>query len=139
MKLSEVIKAIEDGSKSDFKNGLLKLKNCEVLRAVEVDNNYVGGLAITLDGWEEVKPPRQWSEKELMLFKLFPWANYYSKNNYGDLIFTELKPNKVGKAFDLSEESAGRFVLLSSASELEFNPTITEEESPVYIGDLKGE
>lgn len=92
MKLSEVIKAIEDGSKSQFKLGT---------RNIEFNNRCVNnifsncGFDIPLDGWEEVKPPRQWSEKELMLFKLLPdWAQWIARDFDGEIYLYESKPKK---------------------------------------------
>ena len=78
---------------------------------------------------EVIKPPRQWSEKELMLFKLLPdWANWISKYGSETMLVTELNTNN---------PSSGKYQFLNKQT-FDFL-TITQEESPIYIGDLKGE
>ena len=135
MKLSEVIKAIEDGSKSDFKHKFgysLKLSH---------GRQYVGFnreiTLLPLDGWEEVKPPRQWSEKELMLFKLLPdWAKWIARDEDGTICVYENEPN-ISKSGDFYQAISDNhdYEELDAFDFL----TITFEESPIYIGDLKGE
>lgn len=122
MKLSEVIKA-----KGKFQQGphfAIQLTN-ENLIIKFFDQT----LFLKLDeDWEEVKPPRQWSEKELMLFKLLPdWAKWISKYDAFDIFAYENEPN--------GKQTCGKLINLSSFDFL----TITFEESPIYIGDLKGE
>ena len=92
MKLSEVIKAIEDGSKSIFTNGKYEISQSTTfnyaifIESVAEFSNYY----LSKDGWEEVKPPRQWSEKELMLFKLLPdWAKWIARDKSGYLFIYE--------------------------------------------------
>ena len=144
MKLSEVIKAIEDGNKNIFKNG----KNGEfTAKFIETDDG--NNLAVDyfdceayylpLDGWEEVKPPRQWSEKELMLFKLLPgWANWIAQDKESDLCIYETKPIQNQYAvFNQNGKDSHSYEIIDTDI---FNfLTITFEESPIYIGDLKGE
>ena len=136
MKLSEVIKAIEDGSKSKFENGFLTLKQCEIMRSIELGYSNVN-LAINFDGWKEVKPPRQWSEKELMLFKLLPdWAKWIARDEDGTICVYENEPN-ISKSGDFYQAISDNhdYEELDAFDFL----TITFEESPIYIGDLKGE
>ena len=138
MKLSEVIKAIEDGSKSEFKNGQYKFFKCFDIRELYVKTNILIAEIGTfpLDGWEEVKPPRQWSEKELMLFKLLPdWAKWIAKDKDADICIYENEPVKSSKMFSVNQKDEYDYKIL----ELFDFITITFEESPIYIGDLKGE
>lgn len=138
MKLSEVIKAIEDGSKSTFEIGERKIKtNCHGDLYATFEGNVTSYLP--LDGWQEVKPPRQWSEKELMLFKLLPdWAKWIAKNSIGNIFVYDSKPGMVTN--DRSSYRVGFSNYPGKYVRLEFDfLTITFEESPVYIGDLKGE
>ena len=132
MKLSEVIKAIEDGSKSEFKHKFgysLKLshgrQHVEFIREITL---------LPLDGWKEVKPPRQWSEKELMLFKLLPdWAKWIAKDKSGCIwIYEDIPTLKEISGFYDSIHRSTRITYFDFL-------TITFEESPIYIGDLKGE
>lgn len=88
MKLSEVIKAIEDGSKSEFISLVdrmmykLKLDKFGFIR-IYMNGQSQSDLPNDCD-WEEVKPLRQWSEKELMLFKVLPgWAKWIAKDKNG--------------------------------------------------------
>ena len=134
MKLSEVIKAIEDGSKSQFKLGT---------RNIEFNNRCVNnifsncGFDIPLDGWEEVKPPRQWSKKELMLFKLLPDnIKWLARDSNSVVCCYEHKPIKHGTCFTASELETEDSDELHTFDHI---LTITFEESPIYIGDLKGE
>lgn len=131
MKLSEVIKAIEDGSKNEFSlNGY----NEKIKKSTVFNNVIVGCYPFPIYGWEEVKPPRQWSEKELMLFKLLPdWANWITKDKFGCYICSE-KPSKL----ENSKSFKGNGGKVNSIEMFDFL-TITFEESPIYIGDLKGE
>ncbi|HSN66721.1 MAG TPA: hypothetical protein VLS94_08775 [Fusibacter sp.] len=132
MKLSEVIKAIEDGSKSEFKYGNYMIVFDDDLIRIKVPSKesiYINPKKV----WEEVKPLRQWSEKELMLFKLLPdWAKWIAKDKDGGTWLYEEKPT----------ESENEFIgNLGKNKNLELFDflTITFEESPIYIGDLKGE
>ena len=85
---------------------------------------------------EEVKPPRQWSEKELMLFKLLPdWAKWIAKDQDADICIYESKPTKSNKIFTTNSKDEYDYKILDVFDFL----TITFEESPIYIGDLKGE
>jgi hypothetical protein len=123
MKLSEVIKAIEDGSKSKFENGFLTLKQCEIMRSIELGYSNID-LAINFDGWKEVKPPRQWSEKELMLFKLLPdWAKWIGITGL-KIVIKEFEKNT-----RFAELDKDTFSFLS----------IKPEEGLVYMGDMKGD
>lgn len=137
MKLSEAIKAVEDGSKSEFVNWPFKLKPSERPEEMLIEHNYNYRYHhIPLDGWEEVKPPRQWSDKELMLFKLLPdWAKWISIDNDGSVWVFEKKPYlNNGKSYDAY--SGNMDVLCDIFAKI---ITITFEESPIYIGNLKGE
>ena len=139
MKLSEVIKAIEEGSESEFTNGHYKMFKCFDIRDLYIKTNTLIAEIGTfpLDGWEEVKPPRQWSEKELMLFKLLPdWVKWIARDEDGTICVYENEPNvsrsgdfyqAISDNHDYEELDAFDFI------------TITFEESPIYIGDLKGE
>ena len=130
MKLSEVIKAIEDGSENTFQTESYRItKSCQLNNHVYFSLDSV----LPLDGWEEVKPPRQWSEKELMLFKLLPdWAQWIARDFDGEIYLYESKPKK---------EDCDFYSCKGRAEELRHFDflTITFEESPIYIGDLKGE
>ena len=132
MKLSEVIKAIEDGNERMFVNCDFKIAKSVYGESVYFQIN----SSLPLDGWEEVVPPRQWSEKELMLFKLLPdWAKWISIDNDGSVWVFEEKPYlNSEKSYD---SYSGNINLLCDT----FGKilTITFEESPIYIGDLKGE
>lgn len=137
MKLSEVIKAREEGSQSEFVNGPYKFKPSKHSEKIliEYDCDY-GYFHIPLDGWEEVKPPRQWSEKELMLFKLLPdWAKWIAKDKYGTWFVYENEPTAGECNFFQNENDSNALKEIGAFDFL----TITFEESPVYIGDLKGE
>ena len=134
MKLSEVIKAIEDGSRSNFRCGNIVIKSMynaiEVLSGKwKVDDNDFNNLV-----WEEVKPPRQWSEKELMFFKLLPdWAKWIATDDDGTTCIFPHKPKNERGTFINFDKNVYEVVNLFDFL------TITFEESPVYIGDLKGE
>ena len=141
MKLSEVIKAIEDGSKSEFKskvdhmNYKLKLDKFGFIR-IYMNCQSQADLPNGCD-WEEVKPPRQWSEKELMLFKLLPdWAKWIARDEDGTICVYENEPN-ISKSGDFYQAISDNhdYEELDAFDFL----TITFEESPIYIGDLKGE
>ena len=136
MKLSEVIKAIEDGSKSTFEIGERKIKtNCHGDLYATFEGNVTPYLP--LGGWEEIKPPRQWSEKELMLFKLLPdWAEWIARDEDGTICVYENEPN-ISRSGDFHQAISDNhdYKELDAFDFL----TITFEESPVYIGDLKGE
>lgn len=146
MKLSEVIKAIEDGSENRYSQEFKKkMKRIDVWFKISIysengklriwNETNIGG-DIPLDGWEEVKPPRQWSEKELMLFKLLPDKfDWIAINSVGNVFAYASKPEKI-KVGERSGFNNG----LGKYIRLEFDfLTITFEESPIYIGDLKGE
>lgn len=129
MKLSEVIKAIENRTKIQYKNDGYNAECDFYLDCAKITLCGVATTSFPLYGWEEVKPPRQWSEKELMLFKLLPeWANWISKYGSETMLVTELNENN---------PSSGKYQFLNKQT-FDFL-TITQEESPVYIGDLKGE
>ena len=132
MKLSEVIKAIEDGSENTFRIGERKINiNCHGDLYATFEGNVTSYLP--LNGWKEVKPPRQWSEKELMLFKLLPdWTQWIARDFEGEIYLYESKPRK---------EDCDFYSCKGHAEELRHFDflTITFEESPIYIGDLKGE
>ena len=142
MKLSEVIKAIEDGSKSSFCCGDIVIKS--MYNAIEVlTGKWKVDGDFNNDNWQEVKPPRQWSEKELMLFKLFPWAKWISRELNGDILLSETKPEYVYDTIENYsyweiQDSQEKFATISTENDKEIT-TATFEESPVYIGDLKGE
>jgi len=125
MKLSEVIKAIEDGNLNEFKlNGF-----SDLIRKYKTQNSIIfGDYSFPIDGWEEVKPPRQWSEKELMLFKLLPdWAKWIKSNCFNEIVIYESNDSNLNQRYEKIDETIFDFL------------TITFEESPIYIGDLKGE
>lgn len=138
MKLSEVIKAIEDGSKSSYEKklnkGVYKLQIWGAVIHCLLDDCYTESFP--LDGWEEVKPPRQWSEKELMLFKLLPdWANWISAEKDERVYFWEFEPIKIKEHNIFSvNDNGGSLRFLGGIFDF---LTITFEESPIYIGDLK--
>lgn len=142
MKLSEVIKAIEDGKVEKAKSDRIIISRHGTFFNIFLDNAIK--LAIKLDDeWQEVKPPRQWSENELMLFKVFHWAKWLSRERNGDILLSETKPEYV---YDATEnysyweiqDSEEKFATISTEN-YEDVTTATFEESPVYIGDLKGE
>lgn len=140
MKLSEVIKAIEDGDKNVFINGDFTFTHSTVKNRVYVESTVdYCNFTLCLDGWEEVKPPRQWSEKELMLFKLLPdWAKWIAADEGSDDVFVfENKPEIENIIFFQNETDKHDYKLLEK--EIFDFLTITFEESPIYIGDLKGE
>jgi len=131
MKLSEVIKAIEDGNERMFVNCDFKIAKSVYGESVYFQIN----SSLPLDGWEEVVPPKQWSEKELMLFKLLPdWAKWIAKNQNGKIWYHESKPELV-PIHDYVSYGSRDFLSGSFCDVL----TITFKESPIYIGDLKGE
>lgn len=135
MKLSEVIKA-----KGKFQQGphfAIQLTN-ENLIIKFFDQT----LFLKLDeDWEEVKTPRQWSEKELMLFKLLPSdMKWIATNSKGARFGYNQKPERF--EIDVCGEKQTGFKSINMDYEdlslFDFL-TITFEESPIYIGDLKGE
>ena len=136
MKLSEVIKAIEDGSKNKFVNTIFSCKKSQRYEGVCFEVLTIAPEnVVPLDGWEEIKPPRQWSEKELMLFKLLPdWAKWISKDRHG-VYLSQNEPVKLEQQKTFINIEGG----MCHSIELFDFLTITFEESPVYIGDLKGE
>ena len=94
------------------------------------------GYFETNANWEEVKPPRQWSEKELMLFKLLPKnANWIAKDSDGYMTAFDIKPTKYHDKFIVADSNSEIEMFIDGFDFL----TITFEESPIYIGDLKGE
>ena len=98
MKLSEVIKAIEDGSKSKFEATYKSGMGVERVLYGNGEDVVFCQMLTTLpcDGWTEVKPPRQWSEKELMLFKLLPdWAKWIQRDASGNIWAYEKEPTKI--------------------------------------------
>ena len=140
MKLSEVIKAIEDGSKNKFVNTIYSCKKSQRYEGVYFEVlTVIPENTIPINGWEEIKPPRQWSEKELMLFKLLrDWAKWIAKNSIGNIFAYDSEPRIVTN--DRSIYRVGFSNYPGKYVRLEFDfLTITFEESPVYIGDLKGE
>ena len=140
MKLSEVIKAIEDGSKSKFTNGVYEITESSTFNYAIYVESIAGfhNTNLSKDGWEEVKPPRQWSEKELMLFKLLPdWAKWISKDgDDGSVFIFNEKPQKLNCVFKGEVGTKSDFVCQTGTIIDDFL-TITFEESPIYIGDLK--
>lgn len=130
MKLWEAIKAIDDGNDNEFSlNGYTdSIMSFRTLKGI-----VIGELIIPLNGWEEVKPPRQWSEKEMALFKLLPeWAKWIAEDKNGSVWYYEVKPIKN----DYEHEPVNNSVAQIKGFDF---LTITFEESPLYIGDLKGE
>ena len=140
MKLSEVIKVIEDKTELVFKNYGYTARFDKHLECVMIDLCGVATTVFPLDGWEEVKPPRQWSEKELTLFKLLPdWAKWITRDEgTGNVFVWEGKPLKMTlyKEFNANEKPGTKLNYLNDLFDF---LTITFEESPVYIGDLKRE
>lgn len=133
MKLSEVIKAIEDGSKTKYKSDEFLI--CK--RGGDISFEYKEKPKIFINPsrqFEEVKPPRQWNENELMLFKLLPdWAKWIAKDKSGCIwIYEDIPTLKEISGFYDSIHRSTRITYFDFL-------TITFEESPVYIGDLKGE
>ena len=134
MKLSEVIKA-----KGKFQQGphfAIQLTDEDLIIKF-----FDQTLFLKLDeDWEEVKPPRQWSEKELMLFELLPdWAKWISKDgDDGSVFIFNEKPQKLNCVFKGEVGTKSDFVCQTGTIIDDFL-TITFEESPIYIGDLKGE
>jgi len=128
MKLSEVIK-----TKGKFQQGphfAIQLTNEDLIIKF-----FDQTLFLTLDeDWEELKPPRQWSEKELMLFKLLPdWAKWIAKDKDNYICIYEYEPIEKHSIFYENPKSNNGYKVLDMFDFL----TITFEESPIYIGDLK--
>ena len=141
MKLSEVINNNDDLYKHvEFKNGKFKaVRNSDSINVMFEFGGKEMGVYVPLEGWEEVKPPRQWSEKELMLFKLLPdWAKWISRDlDDGSVFVFSDEPLKNRMVF---KSVVGQSDFLTTKGTIVDDIlTITFEESPVYIGDLKGE
>lgn len=127
MKLSEVIKAIEDGSKTKYKSDEFLIYE----RGGDISFEFEEKPIIFIDPgrqFEEVKPPRQWNEKELILFKLLPdWAKWIMRcGNYTHGY--ENEPDLHGYT------EFGKTIYLSKFEFLKL-----EDSEKIYIGDLKGE
>lgn len=136
MNIVEAIEKVKNGSDSKFKtNGSSHV----IEKFRDVDYIRIAGSIIPLEGWEEIKPPKQWSEKELMLFRLLPeWAKWIARDRDSDDVFVYAdKPKIESIIFYKNEEDEQEEKILEN--ELFDFLTITFEESPVYIGDLKGE
>ena len=136
MKLSEVIKAIEDGSKTKYKSDefLIRERGGDIWFEFEEEPRIFINPSRQ---FEEIKPLRQWSEKELMLFKLLPdWAKWIARDEDCTICVYENEPN-ISRSGDFHQAISDNhdYKELDAFDFL----TITFEESPVYIGDLKGE
>lgn len=134
MRIDDVTKALCGGSKSAFKNG-----DYEAMRFVDRIQFYLGGhktAIVPIDGWTEVKPQREWSEKEMWMFKNISenigWIATDSDNRVYGFSKKPIKGND-GNYYSSGAEDSVRLDKIFDFI------TVTKEESPVSISMIRRE